>query len=53
MCQAILSLLDSIFGLSKLYKLHDKLFAQKIVYTLFPGEGDSAYERGGDACRLT
>ena len=52
MCQAVLPLLDSIFGLSKLYKLCDKLFPQKIIYTLFPGEGDSAYERGGDACRL-
>ena len=52
MCRAVLSLLDSILGLFKLYKLCDKLFAKKIIYTLLPGEGDSACERGGDACRL-
>ena len=39
MCQAVLSLLDSIFGLSKLYKLCDKLFAQKLFILCSRGRG--------------
>ena len=39
MSQAVLSLLDSIFGLSKIYRLCDKLFAQKLFILCSRGRG--------------